>query len=116
MVGLLELGFEAVTFQRCRTFHLVDIRLVNFDLLRNPICHMTLFVTKPYLSICNNYYYNYSACDAITTSFSEYDEDPVAVIDQLEMTLFALQSWCLLPVYAVPESDREADEDVIVGE
>lgn len=49
--------------------------------------------------------------------YSEYEDDPVSTMDQLEITLFALQSWCLIPVYAVPESTVSADEgeDVIVG-
>lgn len=46
----------------------------------------------------------------------EHEEDPVAAMDQLETTLFALQSWCLLPAYAVPEADSAADPDIIVGE
>ena len=32
------------------------------------------------------------------------------------MTLFALQSWCLLPVYAVPDSEKFSEPDVLVGE
>ena len=32
------------------------------------------------------------------------------------MTLFALQSWCLLPVYAVPDSEKFSEPDVWVGE
>ena len=37
-------------------------------------------------------------------------------MDSLEMTLFALQSWCLLPVYAVPDSEKFSEPDVLVGE
>lgn len=47
--------------------------------------------------------------------YSEYDENPLNTLDQLEMTLFALQSWSLIPVYAVPEVDDSDNPDLVVG-
>lgn len=47
---------------------------------------------------------------------SEYDDNMVGTMDQLEITLFALQSWCLLPVYAVPtDPEDESKPPLVVG-
>lgn len=48
--------------------------------------------------------------------YSEYDDNMVGTMDQLEITLFALQSWCLLPVYAVPtDPEDESKPPLVVG-
>jgi len=45
---------------------------------------------------------------------SELEDQPEVLLDQLEMILFSLQSWALIPVYANADV-LTPDEDVIVG-